>query len=375
MFTIKSQKLHTKKLLNPKDKAQHFGLGLLCCLALNVESKDLPNYEFVDIGTLGGQSSVATAINEKRQVVGWSTVSKEENCISMAGTEPCKVGFFWYDAGFDTIAALSEGVDRITPTAINDEGKVVGYQQDYRLEDNRIQVHIQPLMWQSGQTLELPLPEKGTGAAHDINQYGEIVGWYQMEGETQRIAVWKQGRFIEVSPDSKMSRRGIGINSSGWVTGWEYEPRSFLPNQAFLVQKQHISLSDNRYHWSESMAINDYGAIAGNTSTAVHRPGKAAIWYKTILGTYHKEVIGDLNSSFLDINNRGSAVGYQIHDDSEANSSSALLYFHGELYDLNRVLELDVHLAEAKGINDAGDIVGYYINKEGDKRAFLLLAN
>ena len=332
----------------------------------------VPQYQFIDLGTLGGENSAATALNDKRQIVGWSTSTEESDCLGTGGLQPCRKGFVWYQSELTTISGLSDGVDQLIPAAISDSGVIVGKQHDYRQETNQIESHTLPIKWQQGYTELLPIPEGSIGAALDVNAQGEIIGWYQHEGNTQRIALWSGNQLLDILPDEHLSRRGIAINSSGWIAGWEYEPRSLLPNQAFLINHQHLPLGSGINFWSESVAINDYGVIAGNLSLKPHRPGKATLWYRTVLGTYHQEILGDYNSGFLDVNNYGDAVGYQLLETTTYQKSFALVYLDGKVYDLNELVDIDVHLAQATAINDNGDIVGYYHTPEGHQRAFAL---
>lgn len=331
-----------------------------------------PQYQFVDLGTLGGENSAATALNDKRQIVGWSTSSEESDCLGTGGLQPCRQGFVWNQSELTAIKGLSDSIDQLIPAAINHSGIIVGKQHDYRQETNQIESHTLPIKWQQGYTELLPIPKGSIGAALDVNAHGEIIGWYQHEGKTQRIALWGDNQQLDILPDEHLSRRGIAINSSGWIAGWEYEPRSLLPNQAFLINHQHLSLGSGVNLWSESVAINDYGVIAGNLSIKPHRPGKATLWYRTVLGTYHQEILGSSNSGFLDVNNQGDAVGYQLLETTTFQKSYALVYLDSTLYDLNELVDIDVHLAQATAINDNGDIVGYYHTPEGHQRAFAL---
>ena len=72
--------------------------------------------EMIDLGTLGGQYSIARAINERTQVVG--ETSTAEFRVSRA--------FLWYRGTMRSLGTLPGG-DLSSATDINDHGKVVGY--------------------------------------------------------------------------------------------------------------------------------------------------------------------------------------------------------------------------------------------------------
>ena len=56
-------------------------LGAVCGLALaSAGMADEPRYELIDLGTLGGQHSMAYDMNDQGMVVGWSETGPPE-CI------------------------------------------------------------------------------------------------------------------------------------------------------------------------------------------------------------------------------------------------------------------------------------------------------
>jgi len=122
-----------------------------------------------DLGTLGGVSSTATGINDRRQVVGYSTIASGQEHASL-WTEQ--------DGMLDLGGARAH--------AVNDRGEVVGFTVG---AGGRV-----GFLWneQDGM-VELPLPEGGGDCrAYAVNNRGQIVGvcWgYSLRGS--QAVLWE----------------------------------------------------------------------------------------------------------------------------------------------------------------------------------------
>ena len=96
-------------------------ITLLLSLVVAVRTEALPQYHITDLGVLPGYDySVATAINDLGQVVGYSWYSDPTRNIR-------KQAFLWTrEAGMIGLGFLPEGVDSSEATSINNHGVVVG---------------------------------------------------------------------------------------------------------------------------------------------------------------------------------------------------------------------------------------------------------
>lgn len=123
------------------------------------------NGEITDLGTLGGDVTYATAINEWGQVVGVST--DEEGTYRP---------FLWYEGEMTQLESFGdEGWAQ--PVAINNWGQVVGFAG--------IGTEVEPFLWQNGkavnlgglvQNVERWALGSGIGNFVDITDRGQIVG-------------------------------------------------------------------------------------------------------------------------------------------------------------------------------------------------------
>jgi probable HAF family extracellular repeat protein len=93
-------------------------LALLAFLVVGAGSLPAasPSVTAIDLGTLGGTESSATAVNEHGQVVGWSLIAGD------AATH----AFSWTKEGGMVDLGTLGGTDSLA-VAVNDRGQVVGY--------------------------------------------------------------------------------------------------------------------------------------------------------------------------------------------------------------------------------------------------------
>ena len=361
-----------------KNRFSLLGLSLVALVAMAAcgQSAEPPSYAFRDLGTLGGSNSAALGVNNRRQVVGWSTLSDDPDCLSSTGPRPCEYPVLWVEGKPTDLGHLSPGADFTHAAAINDAEVIVGTEIDHITADRYI---TKPFVYTEGGISGLPLlsqnPDHG-GEAFDINLDGTVVGYSDDAEQAQVLATWSDGEVTGLGPSDGIYRRGLGINSQGWIAGLHYEPLSFRPHNGIFYRKERFSLlSDPRGVLSSGNAINDNGWIAGTLAERPHSPAKATIWMPIPMGGANSRVVGaldgHLSSEFLDMNSFGTAVGTS----SDSDEILAILYHDGELYDLNDLVPVgNGILRSAEGINDNGDIVGW-LEIDGNTRAFLLVPN
>ena len=121
----------------------------------------------------GDTSGAATATNDDGQVVGISGI-----CDQAVGRHTAKHAVLWENSGVTDIGNLGAEWWN-TPTAINEQGEIVGFAGDPAFVDGDI-VHafiwtkhngIQPLLALPGRT-----PEHVDSEAYGINEHGQVVG-------------------------------------------------------------------------------------------------------------------------------------------------------------------------------------------------------
>ena len=133
-----------------------------------------------DLGVTAGDWSTASAINERRQVVGaWGVIASESD--SESGT-PDRHGFVWEDGRMISIGVLSGG-EVSEAVAINERGQVIGSSGTIWWSH--------AFLWQNGKMTDLgTLPGGRDSYASTINNKGQIVGWATTKTGQEHAVLW-----------------------------------------------------------------------------------------------------------------------------------------------------------------------------------------
>ena len=303
-----------------------------------------PRYAIVDLGTLGGDTSLAYGLNEEGGVAGKSRTADgsmkaffwdENNGMVDIGLGEAwgtnnigqVVGNIHHHTDDAFIWDLTNGLkflnkgDYLFATAygVSDSGLVVGYARRFNDVDG-----TQAVVWDSvTNTIESLSALDSPSYAQDINQGGDVVGRY---GSPSRAFVWN-------STD--------GARDLGMLNGEE-----------------------GRY---VAAAITSGGRIVGYTRTESNEY-KAFLWEP---GSGMQALPGDGDSLAYGINQHGHIVG--AGGTMIGLEGKAYLWKDGQRIDLNDTLPFDSgwELREARDINDQGRICGTGLIG-GEFHAFLM---
>ena len=198
---------------NARTRALVAGVALgACLLVAGGTGAATSPYVAVDLGTLGGSSSHASAVNESGQVVGSSNTSK-----TASGYEP-EHAFSWTQGGgmvdLGTLGGISSAA-----VAVNDSGQVVGSSSTGSPRGGAFS-------WtQAGGMIDLDSLSNGS-AATAVSNSGQVVGslfWYA--GDYQPVFSWTQaGGMINFGVLGGTYPHGYfasptAVNESGQVVG------------------------------------------------------------------------------------------------------------------------------------------------------------
>ncbi len=308
------------------------------------------------LGTLGGSlhnNEVATAVNERGQVVGYST--------SMDGKD--RHAFLYTDGKMLDLGTL--GGPSSEAYGINSRGDVVGF-----ADTAEIDVH-HAFLYSKGQMIDLGSlngPE-GKSWAFDINDAGTVVG------VTENHAFeYSNGQMYDLGTLGGPYSAALGINNRGDIVGESF-PESTGSVVAFLYRNgfmQNLGSSVTCPGCSSgALNINSRGTAVGYMPTQV---GQFVVTHPVI---FKDGMIIDLGTSLIDLGvpppdgPGASAIGQSINDQEEVvgygqvETLSAplyefgFLYARGKLYDLNTlVVGSDWAVQNAWAITNSGYIVG-----------------
>lgn len=325
-----------------------FSIALLVCAV----QAHATSYQFTDLGTLGGNWSIATAINNAGQVVGSSTISAN-------GFTP--KAFLWTSGQMRGLT--TPGGNYSSALDINDQGQTVGFSD---LEGNSGPV---PTVWSNHSYTILSPNVQSFSLARGINNSGQIVG--ELDNSA---TLWSAGNSIGLDSLGGASVSSA-INNSGQIVGNSYGKRNTVSHATIWYENGITDLGTLGGTNSYAVAINDFGLIVGTSDTNNNITTHATLWNGSTIKDLGK-LDGSKSSNANGINNLGQIVGQSFFYDSNVNF--ATMWDGDSIINLNSLLDSDVVsagwvLSEANDINDYGQIVGNAFNyKTGQISAFML---
>ena len=365
-------------------------LAVFCMLTIltsqtiaQAKNDNRPRYKVVDVGTLGGSFSQAFGVNNRGDVVGFSTTAGD---VSLHA-------FLWRDGLMTDLGILGtpDTLPYSIAVSINNSGKVVG-NSEISVPDPFGEnfcgdfLICRPVVWESSGISSLPTLGGTNGVANDVNESGEVGGAAETEipdptclfPETFHFepVFWKNGRASRLptiggDPDGFV----VGVNDRGEAVGVTLDC-AFSPGGHSVLWRHGKALDMNAAGAdpaAEPSDINNQSQIAG---TAFYGDGSALamLWQDGVT-----EVVGALpghhESHGNAINNKGQIVG-QSCAPSGWPDCSVFLWENGAMRDLNDLVsDSMVRPMDPGKINDRGQIVGIALTETGELHGFLATPN
>ena len=312
------------------------------------------SYTVTNIGTLGGNESVALSINDFGEVVGYSKTADGEvhafryfrGAIFDLSTLGGKESYAYVITNSGILLGDSKTSDGVlrpfmgapnsplfnfgddphlfsSARGANNVGQLVGFRL---VTDEHGQFHKRAYLYTTQRTIDLGTFGGKQSDAVAINDAGDVVGhlYTQYHDGEQRAVIYHAGKVVEIGTFGGNGSIAVAINTSGQVAGYADLPGG--DKRAFLFAHG---------------KMKNLGTLAGGTQSFAYG-----------------------------VDDHGRVVGASDAKDSPLR---AIIYSDGVMQDLNKLIAADSGwlLTEAKGINESGQIVGYGF-LEGERRAFLL---
>ena len=334
-------------------------VSLLTVLVLSIGKMYGQTYSVTDLGTFGGNSSIAYSINDSGQVVGGADM--------LNGFQHA---FLYFNGGMQNLGTLDQntgyGGNTSCATAINNSGQVAGY------SDTRDVGSVRGFSYINNQMAPIPTLRLNSnvggsgynGYEYGINGGGQIVGYASIYSSVHSF-LYQGGSTTDLGTFGAVTSQTLGINDLGQVIGYI----TTTVNHAFMSSGGlTLDLGTLGGPNSYAKAININGQVVGNADVDTQHQHAFSYLNGSLsdLGT-----LGGFNSKALGINAHGQIVGGSSIVDGKEH---AFLYSNGQMLDLNNLVKANVGwtLEDAYAINASGQIVGDEINQSGQQHAFLL---
>lgn len=323
----------------------------LLCLPLGLISASLalrftshPPYRCLDLGTLGGRWSLATALNNRGQVVGQSHTASGQSHA-----------FLWQAGKMQDLGTLG-GMWSIA-NGINNRGEVVG-------SSDLASGQVHAFLWRAGKMTDLGTLGGTSSVAYGINDRGQVVGLVKWTDAHFHAFLWQEGRMQDLGTFGGANSLALAINNRGQIVGRTHR-------HAVLWQDGRMQgLGTLGGLLSQADALNDQGVAVGSANTDAQ--DRKAFCYRPD-GMQAVEAPDNIESLALGINDRGQIVGMITPPVSSEGSAYAWLQQGRQKGDLNALAEVrgGWHLDRASGINNRGEIA-CTASRRGDTHAMLV---
>jgi len=214
-----------------------------------------------DLGTLGGPDAVAIALNERGQVVGYSFTNATPNPVTgVPTTDP----FLW-DHGtmidLGTLGGTNANVGSLA-LVINNKGQVAG------TSNLAGDINFHAFSWDRGTLLDLGTLGGSFSTTFWINDAGDVVGWAATTGDQfAHAALWRNGEIIDLGTlDGDCFSQAEAINSKGQIVGLSFScatgtARAVLWEKGAIIDLSTSVPANTNLSLAEAFNINDRGEI------------------------------------------------------------------------------------------------------------------
>src|SRR5208282_2079517 len=314
-------------------------------------------YTMIDLGVPAGDGfAVPRAINVSAQITGAAgPVDGEYSDV------------FVYGSGTFTNLGTLGGNSGIG-NGINASGQVTGY-------STNASGAYRAFISNGDSLLDIGDLGGGSAVAYALNDAGQVVGSSVTEDGSNHPFLYSNGQMIDLgtlgSPQGgEWWNSAEGINNSGVVTGYGYTSSGGLSGFTWSNGVM-TALPNLGAEWTEAYAINNNGQVTGISQ---NKKGQSHAFIASPDGTIKD--LGAIGGKYaaswgFGINDSAVVVG-RVETDEGA--YVAFVYNGKEMQNLNFLVKADRGwtLIEARGINNAGQIVCTGEDTQGNLHTFLL---
>jgi probable HAF family extracellular repeat protein len=223
------------------------------------------NDNLTSLGTLGGERSSASAINEIGEIVGYAQIYNPDTLINHA----C----LWVNDSIFDLGVLP-GETNSAAGDINENGQVCGASSHQQTTYPFLTVTV-PCLWDDGNIIELELlPGYARGVASGINNNGTIIGRMNtsLSGGNSRAFIWEDGIMTNLNqlipPGSDWILESVSdINDAGQIVGTGEAPNG--ETHAFLLNPVTTDIDESVNNIPKSILISQNYPNPFNAQTTI----------------------------------------------------------------------------------------------------------
>ena len=205
--------------------------------------------------------------------------------------------------------------------------------------------------------------------ATGINDAGDVVGYYYAENGVVAGYIDVGGALTTISDPNATNQTFVqGVNDTGEVVGF-YNNAVAFPGyyEGFAkIGNVYTTIDDpNSTEGTYAYGVNKYGTIVGTYSNASGEYG-----FADVKGVYSTIAVAGASSTWVyGLNDKGERVGgYTFTDAEGVVEEAAFLDDNGKMKEIGaRLLADGATNVVATGINDKGEIVGYFVDQGLDQ--------
>ena len=325
-----------------------------------------------DLESLGDASncSNALAINDQGETVGTSENGRLDPVTGVLQLR----AVLWKNGKIKNLGTF--GGNHSLASAINNRGQIVGFSLnkipdpfslfDFGIGGFTNGTETRAFLWQKGHMQDLKTLGGPDAWATFVSERGQVAGYSYTNSTPSATGVPTQDPFLWTQQDGMIDLGTlggtvgfpVGLNNRGEVIGQSYLAGDQIPDPFLWDGQKMVDMFTGGIggNFQIANAINDAGEIVGGAAFP-NRISDAALWRDgviTDLGT----LPGDCFSQAFAMNSRGQVVGGSVSCDGS--TIRAFLWQNGEIVDLNTLVAPDSGflLVETNAINDRGEIAG-----------------